>query len=93
LYTYNKDLIHSCENIYIATDNKNTLDFYKSKISNFTTFPSEKYHNLHYSNINSRAKITDLLSDIFIIAMSDILIFNYVGLFVELVRHCHNNEI
>jgi len=96
LYTYNKDLIHSYENIYIATDDKNTLDFFTNQklvINNFTTFPSKKYHNLHHSNINSHTKITDLLSDIFIIAMSDKLISNSMGCFIKLVRNCHDRKI
>lgn len=47
LYSSNQELIHSYSNVYICTDNKNTLDFFTNKgvknIFNFTTFPVNQH--------------------------------------------------
>ena len=96
LYKDNKDLIHSYDSIYIATDDKNALDFFRNKnlvVNNYATFPSGEYFNLHCSNINPRTKIIDMMSDVFIIAMSDKLISNSKGNFIKLAQNCRNNKI
>jgi len=95
LYKKHKDEIHSANEIYIATDDKSAIDFFKLKelpIQNFTTFPETSYYNLHRSDINSNTKMTDLLSDIYIIGMSDKLLSNSKGLFITLVRSCNKNK-
>ena len=93
----NKELIFSYDCIYIATDDKDVIEFYKSKnlnIYNFTTFPDTKVgnRNLHNSNINPDIKIKDLICDIYIITMSDKLLSNSKGGFICLLKDCHNNK-
>jgi len=95
LYYSNKDLIHSYKDIYLATDDRKVIDFFRSKglpIQNFTTFPHGNYYNLHYSGISSHTKIVDLFCDIYIIAMSEQLLSNSVGGFINLVRNCNKNS-
>lgn len=89
LYETNKSLVHSYDTIYIATDDKTSIDFFKSKglnIVNFTEFPSETIPNLHYSNISGDTKIKNLITDIYIISMADKLLSNSVGGFIQLVK-------
>ena len=96
LYNKNKELIHSYSDVYIATDDKNVLDFFRSvglSIHNFTSFPEGEYRNLHYCRrIDNDINFTDVLSDIYIIAMSDKLLSNSVGGFIQLVRACNNHK-
>ena len=101
LYNENKDLIHSnlYNSLYIATDDENVIKFFKSNnlglnIFNFTTFNSnKKVNNLHYNtSINGNTKIIDLMTDIYIISMSNKLLSNSQGGFIELVRNCYNNK-
>ena len=75
------------------------IKFFKSNnlglnIFNFTTFNSnKKVNNLHYNtSINGNTKIIDLMSDIYIISMSNKLLSNSQGGFIELVRNCYNNK-
>jgi len=92
----NKSTIHSFKEIYIATDEKAVLEFYKNKglpIKNFTTFPKDdKFRNLHRSNVASHIKFIDLLCDIYIIGMSDKLLSNSSGGFIRLVREINENK-
>jgi hypothetical protein len=93
LYEENKALIHSYKSIYIATDDKHTVEFFKSTglpIYNWTTYNTEaESYSLHYdSSINPHKKIIDLLSDIYIITRSDNLLSNSKGNFITLVRTC-----
>ena len=95
LYQDNRDLIHSYKNIYVATDDVHILDFYRSNgltIANFTTFPQGIYKNLHNSNLDGNTKITDVLSDIYILAMADKLLSNSKGGFIQLVRNCFQEK-
>ena len=90
-YNKHKTQIHSFNEIYIATDDINVLEFYKTlglNIKNFTTFPKESYESLHNSNLSTNQKILDLMCEIYIIAMSDILLSNSTGYFIQLVRNC-----
>lgn len=90
LYETNKELIHSYNAIYIATDDKESLDFFKSKglpIYNFTEFPSIEYRNLHYSSVGSDIKIKNVICDIYIITMAEKLLTNSIGGFIKL---CEN---
>jgi hypothetical protein len=83
--------------IYIATDDKKTLDFYREKglsIQNFTTFSiNDKCWNLHQSNVNPYNKFIDLFSDIYIAGMSDKLMSNSRGGFINLLRDINKNKI
>jgi hypothetical protein len=94
-FIVNENEIRQFKEIYIATDDKKCIDFYKEKglnIKNFTTFPEITYHNLHYSNIDPHIKFLDLLSDIFIIGMSHKLMSNSYGNFITLVRSIKNSQ-
>jgi hypothetical protein len=89
LYEINKELIHSYNSIYIATDDKDSLDFFRSKglpIYNFTDFPSIPYENLHFSSIDPDIKIKNLICDIYIISMAEKLLTNSIGGFICLCR-------
>lgn len=96
LYEENKKLIHSYKDVYVATDDKQSIDFFKNKnlnIYNFTTFPIDnEYHNLHTSIIDPKTKILELFSDIFIITMADKLLSVSIGGFIQFVRSCHENS-
>ena len=95
VYTDNKVLIHSYNNIYLATDDKSVIDFYKLQnlpIINFTTFPDGNSENLHDSNVNSHTKIIDLICDVYLIAMSGKLLSNSSGGFIKFVTECFNNK-
>jgi len=95
LYDDNKDRIHNEKNVYIATDDINTLNFFKSKrtVHNFTTFPSGGgYANLHYNkDISSNTRFMDTLCDLFILGSSrDILTISKGG-YIKLGRElCYN---
>jgi hypothetical protein len=74
----------------------NTLDFYRKNglnVKNFTTFPKNKYKNLHYLVIDSEIKFVDVFSDIFIIGMADKLMSNSKGGFINLVRFINRNKL
>ena len=96
LYYQNKNLIHQYKTIYIATDDKTSLDFFRQhglKIYNFTTFPDQRYHNLHQSSaINGDIKFKDMISDLFCVSMSDKFFSNSSGGFTHLLKECYNNK-
>jgi len=96
LYNKNKQLIHSYKKIYVATDNKLVVNFFKSKKLNvfcFTTFPESKdYRNLHYYDIDPTVKMNDLLADIFIATNSSKILSNSKGNFINLMRKCFSNK-
>jgi len=98
LYQTNKQLIHSYKSVYIATDNKDVLQFFKDEskgltIYNFTHYPDNtQYKSLHTSNIDPDVKLKDVMSDIYIITMCDKLLSNSKGGFIDLVRKCHDNK-
>lgn len=92
LYEDNKKILHQMENVFIATDDKNCLDFFKAKnlnVMNFTTFPNETYYNLHYSKICPETKIKDMFADLYIASMADKFFTNSKGNFVKLIRTMH----
>jgi hypothetical protein len=94
-YNEHKTLIHSFNEIYIATDDITVLEFYKTSglnIKNFTTFPEGSYHSLHASNLSAQQKMLDLMCEIYIIAMSDTLLSNSGGGFINLIRNCFNDK-
>lgn len=96
LYYDNKKIIDSYEKIYIATDNIEVLKWFKTlglNIYNFCKFPSDtKQKNLHSSNMNPDDKIKSLMCDLYIAAMSDKIISNSRGCFINLLRKCHQNK-
>jgi hypothetical protein len=96
LYENHKDLIHSYNTIYIATDSKKVLDFFRSKnlnIINFTTFEDNNDCPLHLSNIiNSDIKIKDVICDIFMIINSTNFLSCSNGGFIWLIKNCIENK-
>ena len=99
LYESNKEVIHSYQTIYVATDCKEAIHFFKtvcvnSVIFNFTTFQENRGNqNLHDSNIDGDTKIKDLICDIYMITMCDKFLTNSHGGFVRLLKHCHKNDL
>jgi len=95
LYELNKTVIHSYDNIYIATDDKKVIDYFRSKnlnIHNFNVFPTDNYYNLHFAKISPDDKIKCLICDIFIATNSDKLISNSLGGFTRLLKKCFSNK-
>ena len=96
LYSINKELIDSFGMIYVATDDYNVIEFFKTKhpnVLNFTQFPSEsKYRSLHTSNLDPIIKMNDMLCDIFIAANSKQILSNSAGWFIHLIRDCFDNK-
>ena len=64
LYDNHKKEIHSYKAIYICTDDRNVLQYFKNKHENvhcFTTFPETDYHSLHTSKeLDGNTKIQDI---------------------------------
>jgi hypothetical protein len=94
LYNENMELIHSYDTIYVATDDPESLQFFREQglnIVNFTEFPINFKYNLHYSMISGDTKIKNLISDMYIINMADKLLSNSRGGFIVLLRNLRNN--
>ena len=97
LYYNNAALIHNFKSVFLATDDESVVTFFKSKqlvVYNFTTFNSAaKSENLHYNtSISGETKILDLMTDIYIVAMSQFMLSNSKGGFIDLVKNCFNNK-
>ena len=96
LYSDNKALIDSFGKIYVATDDKHVVTFFKTKhqnVFNFTQFPKEsKYRSLHTSSIDTIVKMNDMLCDIFIAANSKQILSNSRGGYIKLMRDCFDNK-
>lgn len=92
----NKDTFEKFDNIFLATDDKNAYmnlkNVFKEKIHCFTNFPSENYTSLHWSNLSGDIKIKDLLSDLFLMAMSEKIISNSKGIYIKLAQSCFDNK-
>lgn len=90
LYESNKELIESYDAIYVATDDRNSVQFFRDKglnVLNFTEFPNSPIRSLHYSTLSSDTKIKNLICDIYIISMADKLLSNSPGGFINLLRN------
>jgi hypothetical protein len=95
-FNENENKIRSYKEIYIATDNKKIIEFYKEKglnVKNFTTFPEENYVSLHKSNIDNHTKFVDMICDIFIISLSHELLSNSLGGFIKLVKNLQQKKM
>jgi len=95
LYEENKSLIHSYPEIYLATDNAEVVQYFKSKGLNlfcYTTFPRDNYPNLHCSNVDPRTRFCDLMVDICMATGSDQILSNSRGNFIRLLRDCFANK-
>jgi hypothetical protein len=96
LYNDNKELIDSFGKIYVATDDKHVITFFKTKhqnVFNFTQFPkASTYRSLHTSSIDPIVKMNDMLCDIFIAANSKKILSNSRGGYIKLMRDCFDNK-
>ena len=72
----------------------NILDTNVSIDNNIVDLKFNNFANsLHTdTTIDSHTKIIDLICDIYIIAMSDKLLSNSIGGFIQLARNCHNDR-
>ena len=95
LYEQNKKLIHSYKNIYLATDSKLVLTYFKEKglhIYNFTTYPEGEYTNLHNcKHISPATKFMDMVVDLFICAKASKLLSNSRGGYITLIQNCRSD--
>ena len=96
LYETNKKLIDNFDSVYLCTDSRVVLEFFKSecpKVFCFTTFPEGTYRSLHTTNdVSPAQKIVDLFTDIFIATNSKTILSNSAGGFIEFLKKCHNNK-
>ena len=95
MYEQYKETIQRYQTIYIATDDKNIVKFFKSKHSNaqcFTTFPEKNYNNLHSSDIEPSIKIKDMLVDLMIATHCDTFVSNSKGGFINLIHQCRKHK-
>lgn len=83
------------KNIYLATDSKISLDYFKNtnlNIFNFTTFSNENSKNLHNSNVDTNIKLYDSLTDLYLIANSNKIITNSSNGFLFLAKNLYKNK-
>jgi len=95
LYESNKTLIHSYSDIYVATDQKEVFQYFKSKGLNvfcFTTFPEGSYYNLHLSTIDPHTRFCDVIVDMFMATNSRQILSNSRGWFIQLLRDCFKDK-
>lgn len=98
LYYDNEKKILNEKNIYVATDDINALNFFKSKrnIYNFTTFQNKRTsNNLHYDkSILSNTRFMDALCDLLILGSSyDILTISKGG-YIKLAKTiCYDKSL
>jgi hypothetical protein len=89
LYLQNISSIHSYDTVYVATDDPESVRFFRAQglnVLNFTEFPVNPKRNLHISQVSSDTKIKNVICDIYIIAMADKLVSNSQGGFINLLR-------
>lgn len=91
-----KNEINFHNTIYVATDDKNTLNeltntFANYNFFNYTTFPNN-YVTLHDSEIDGKTKLTDIFTDLYIISKSNSFYSNSPGSFSELCSFLYKNK-
>ena len=92
IYLTNKNLIHKYSLVYVATDNKNVISYFKNKnlnVKNFTQFPKLKHKNLHSSNLSCETKFKNLFTDMYMILKADKVILESQGGFANLLKICY----
>ena len=82
--------------IYVATDHYETLNMLRETYQNYsflnnTTFP-DCYNTLHDSIIDGKTKITDILTDLYIISKSKGFYANSPGSFSKLCNFMYHNN-
>jgi hypothetical protein len=89
-------MIHSYKQVYIATDYRESLDYFKEKgvnVYNFTTFQSTSDEELHSTtSVSGDTKIKDLFMDMYMIIMAEQFISNSNGSFIGLCRFLRDNK-
>jgi hypothetical protein len=93
LYNVNKALIHSYPAVYLATDCKEVIAFFKARtnVKNFTTFPSDG-KPMHLSGLSTTDKFMDMVCDLYLIAMADKMLTNSKGGFTKLMGECNRHK-
>jgi len=95
LYEQNKQFIHSYRDVYIATDDKHALEYFRSKslnVVNFTQF-GEGGRPLHTDeSLDPHRRMMDLICDIYIISMAETVLSNSDGGFIHFVKVCNQNK-
>jgi len=95
IYLNNKNLIHKYSLVYVATDNKNVISYFKNKnlnVKNFTQFPKLKHKNLHSSSLSCETKFKNLFTDMYIILNADKVILQSNGGFSDLLKECYKRK-
>ena len=96
LYQENESDIQKIKNVYLATDEKISIDFFKDKnlnIYNFTEFASNQGKvGLHKSNISGDMKIKSAFLDLYLISKSERFISNSIGGYVILARKLFDDK-
>ena len=91
----NNNIIKNANEIYIATDSKNVIEYFKNynaNIKNFTTYSNEKCRSLHYAPLSGDIKMKDLISDLYIVGKSERVITNSAGGYVYLCLMLNRNK-
>lgn len=91
----NRKMIKTYKDVYVATDDKNTLKYVRlmnRNAKNFTKFPDSAYFNLHNSNIDGDTKFSDLLADMYIAGLAQKILSNSQGGFIALLRSINDNK-
>lgn len=85
------------KNIYIATDNKEVIDYaretYKNyNIYNFTEFGNTLGKPLHFSKVDGQTQLRDIICDISLVFNAATYSSNSHGGFTKLCRNAFNNK-
>ncbi len=95
LFKKNSNTIENASEIYIATDSKLVLEYFKKcngNIKNFTTYLNVRSKSLHNSPLDGDIKMKDLISDLYIVGKSEKLITNSEGGYVYLCLMLNRNK-
>jgi hypothetical protein len=91
----NNNTIKNANEIYIATDSKPVIGYFKNynkNVKNFTTYSNEKCRSLHYAPLSGDIKMKDLISDLYIVGKSEQVITNSAGGYVYLCLMLNRNK-
>lgn len=90
-----KYLQNASNPVYVATDCKEVIEYFKSKninVVNYCHYPDNILVNLHSSEMDPETKLLDLFTDILVLSMSSTIISNSKGGFIKLVQNCNQNK-
>jgi hypothetical protein len=92
-FSENEKQIRSFNEIYIATDDVNAINFYINnglQVKNFTTFSEKEECNLHSSSVDSHTKFIDMICDLLIVSHSHTIMSNSKGFYILLAKAIKN---